>query len=130
MSKPLLHRKYQIEQLDRLDKGMAEMLREGIPMTSTPFRAVWEARAKLQASFGYRLPRPVFAILKLYGLSPGVIQLWLDAESGYFTEARAKEGAPPIYHHVTDDVAMAILKGEFTHELEAELMTPDDYIGE
>jgi len=109
---------------------MSAMRLEGIPELSTPFRALSEARSALLGNIGFKIPRNVFSLLKLYGLSPGTIQLWLDEESGYFVEARAKSGAPPVYHHITDEVAMVILKGQLTHELEAELMKPDDYQGE
>lgn len=130
MSKPWLHTKYQKEQLERMDVAMAKMLEEGIPMISTPFRITWEARARLQASMGYKLPREVFAVFKIYGLSPGTLTLWLDSERGWMTEARERPGAPPIYKAVSDEVAMAILKGELTPELEASLMAPVEYYGE
>jgi hypothetical protein len=71
------------------------------------------------------------SLLKLVaGLSPGSVKVFHDAESGFFVDARAYEGAPPIYHHVTDEVAGIILGGGLTHELEAELMKPDEYLGE
>jgi len=130
MSRPELHIKYQQEQLFRLDRAVYEMGREGIPETSAPFQAVLQARGALRLSFGYRVPKPVFSLLKLYGLSPGTITLWMDAERGWMSEARARPGAPPVYQHVSDEVAMAILKKEITPELEKELMTPDEYLGE
>ncbi|GAI13138.1 unnamed protein product, partial [marine sediment metagenome] len=36
----------------------------------------------------------------------------------------------PVYKAISDEAAMAILKHEMTKELEAELMTPDEYLGE
>jgi len=130
MSRPELHVKYQQEQLFRLDRAVYQMTKEGIPELSTPFQAVLQARGQLRLSFGFKVPRSVLSLLKMYGLSPGTIMLWLDTESGYMVEARERPGAPPVYHYVSDDMAMAILKGELTHELETYLMTPDPYIGE
>ena len=130
MSKPELHEKYQQAQLFRLDQAVYKMGLEGIPELSTPFQAVLQARGLLRLNLGFKIPKPVFSLLSLYGLSPGTITVWMDSEKGYFTEARAKPGAPPIRHFITDEVAMTILKGELTHELEGELMTPDTYIGE
>ena len=130
MSRPELHFKYQQDQLFRLDRAVYEMGREGIPETSTPFQAVLQARGNLRLSFGYKVPKPVFSILKLYGFSPGTITLWMDTESGWMTEARERPGAPPVYRAISDEIAMAILKGELTKELELELMTPDPYLGE
>jgi len=130
MSRPELHTKYQQQQLFRLDQVVYKMGKEGIPEISTPFQAVLQARGWLRLNLGYKIPKPVFAILKLYGLSPGSITLWLDAESGFMSEARARPGAPPVYKAVSDEVAMAILKHEVTPELEAQLLTPDEYLGE
>ena len=122
--------KYQAREIDRLELTLSRMRLEGIPKLSTPFRAVSDALSGIRSQFGFKIPRPVSLLVKLYGLSPGTITLWHDAESGFFTEAREKPGVPPVYHHVTDDVAMTILKGELTHELETTLMTLDPYIGE
>ena len=130
MSEYEKHAQYQRMQLSRLDNVMARMLHELIPIESTPFRAVWEARAKLEASMGFKLPRPVFSLLSLFGLSPGTLTLWLDSETGYFVEAREKPGAPAVYHAVGDAVAMTILKGELTHEQFEDLKIPDPYLGE
>lgn len=130
MSRPEVHLKYQDAQLDRLSATRIKMLLEGIPETSTPFKAVDKAFWGLLENRGYNVPRSVFAVAKMYGFSPGTITLWMDAESGWMTEARVKPGAPPIYRAISDEVAMAILKDELTPELEKELMTPDPYIGE
>ena len=79
---------------------------------------------------GFRAPKAISLLAKLVGLSPGVIKLWHDAESGWMSEARERPGAPPVYHHVDDDTAIAIIKEELTHEQAAELMRPDEYVGE
>lgn len=113
-----------------MESILSAMRREGIPEISTPFRAIQGALSGITTQWGFKIPRPVNALMKLYGLSPGTITLFHDAESGFFTEARVKPGAPPVYHHVTDEVAMTILKGELTHELEEILMAPDEYLGE
>lgn len=130
MTDPKKHLSYQLKAIARLDAGISRMISELIPSTSTPFRALTQARSSLIASTGFRVPRSVTPLLKLFGLSPGTITLWLDDETGYFTESRLTPGAPPVYHHVSEDMAMVLIKGQLTHELEAELMQPDDYIGE
>jgi len=101
-----------------------------IPGVSDVIGELFSVRAKLLATVGLKFPRTISMILKLAGLSPGTITLWHDIESGWMTEARVKPGAPPVYHYVSDDVAITLLKRELTHELEAELMTPDPYLGE
>ena len=130
MSKPSEHLRYYHVQLDRIGATRIKMLLEGIPVTSTPFLAVDKAFFGLVKNMGYRVPRSVFAVAKMFGFSPGTITLWMDAESGWMTEAREKPAAPPIYRAVSDEVAFAIMKKEVTPELAAVLMTPDPYLGE
>lgn len=121
---------WQQKQITRLEGTLGKMRLEGIPEVSTPYRVISDALRGVRGNMGFKVPRPVNALMKLYGLSPGTITLWHDAESGFFTEGRETPGAPPVYQHISDEVAMVILKGELTHELALELMTPDPYIGE
>ena len=101
-----------------------------IPGVSDAYNALYGIRGKLLAQVGFKFPRTLSQIAKLVGFSPGTISLWHDIESGWLVEARAKPGASPVYHYVKDEVAIKLLKGELTKELETTLMTPDDYIGE
>ena len=117
-------------QIRELERAMGTMSRFGISELSPAFQQLFSLRGKLMAQVGFKFPRSVSLIAKLVGLSPGVISLWHDIESGWMAEARERPGAPPVYRAVSDEVAMAILKGELTHELEAELMTPVEYYGE
>ncbi len=106
------------------------MRKYNILETSDAYQRLFSIRGKLLAQVGFKFPRTVVQLAKLAGLSPGTITLWHDIESGWMSEARGKPGAPPVYRAVNDDVAMTILKGELTKELETTLMTPDEYIGE
>ena len=102
----------------------------GILPTNPAAQALSKLRGALMGKLGFRAPRTTSAILKLVGLSPGTITTWFDVEGGWLSEARVKEGAPPIYHWIDEQTAMTILKGELTHELEDRLMTPNVYVGE
>jgi hypothetical protein len=106
------------------------MRRFGISQVSPAYRQLYQARGKILALIGFKIPRIVSLLKVLPFLSPGSLKLFHDAESGFMVEARVKPGAPPIYHHVTGEIAISILKDELTHEVEESLMTPDDYIGE
>jgi len=117
-------------QIRELDRALSTMRRFGIDELSGPFRQLSAQRGKLLSQVGFKFPRTISSLLKLLGLSPGTITLWHDVESGWMSEAREKPGAPPVYKAVTDEVAMALLKGELTKELEQVLMAPDDYYGE
>ena len=118
----------QIREADRALNALRPHL--AIPGVSDAMGELYSIRGKLLETVGLKFPRTITQILKLAGLSPGAITLWHDIESGWLVEARTKPGAPPVYHYVKDDVAIAILKGELTHELETELMAPDEYLGE
>jgi len=102
----------------------------GLGHGTTPFDTLWELRGKIYAKIGIKYPRTLSQLIRLFGFSPGTIALWHDVESGWMSEARERPGAPPIYKRVSDEVAIAILKREITPELEATLLTPDDYLGE
>jgi len=106
------------------------MRKFGIPEISDAYQQLFRLRGKLMAQIGFKLPRPLSLLAKLVGLSPGILKVWHDAEAGWMAEARAKPGAPPVYKAVSDEVAVAIIKGEVTKELEESLMTPDEYLGE
>ena len=101
-----------------------------IPEISPAYQQLYSLRGKLLKQVGFKYPRIVTSLLRLVALSPGRITLWHDVESGWMSEARVRPGAPPVYRAVSDEVAMALLKEELTHELEQVLMTPDPYIGE
>lgn len=118
------------QQVREVERAMSTMRRFGISEVSDAYLQLYGIRGKLMGQVGVKFPRTVSQLMKLVGLSPGIIAIWHDVESGWMSEARAKPGAPPVYKAVSDEVAMAILKGELTHELEDVLMTPDPYIGE
>ena len=122
--------KYQIKITDNIERAKATLLKAGYGVIDPPYLDLLRAGRMSIANFGFKYPRPMTLILKLVGLSPGIVKLWHDAESGFFSEARAKPGAPPVYHHISDDQAITILKGEMTHELEDYLLEPDPYLGE
>jgi len=124
----LLYHSYR--QINEIQRTLRVLTRAGFGPLTEPYQAVYKLQGELFSKLGLRSAKPMSLLKLLKGLSPGSVKVWHDAESGWFTEAREKDGAPPVYHHVSDDVAMTILRGELTHELEAELMKPDEYQGE
>ena len=127
MARPLWH---YTRGLKKLDQSIGAMRSALIPEAAKPLLELTRIDDYMFAQLGFKIPKPMTLLLKLFGLSPGTISVWHDAESGFFTEARAMPGAPPVYRAVSDEVAITILKGELTHDLEDTLMTPDDYLGE
>ena len=117
-------------ELQNVRNQLNAMIKKGMGPLDEPFRKMYSLRNKLMSQLGIVKPKSMWLFKYLPFLSPGSVKLFLDSDSGWFTEARVKDDAPPVYHHVSDDTAMTILKGELTHELEAELMKPDEYLGE
>lgn len=113
------------QQVHEVEHALATMERYGIDPGSEAVVALQTTRAKLMAEVGRKFPRSYDWLTFLAGESPGTIQLAHDVETGFFAVARVKPGAPPIYHHVTDEEAMAILKREMTVELHDRLFIPD-----
>lgn len=116
-------------QINELDRALGTLRRfglEGMPS----FNQLSATRAKLMTQIGFKFPREISLLVRLAGLSPGEIKLWHDAEAGFMAEARERPGAPPVYHHVSDDEAGEILTGELSQETHDRLMAPDDYYGE
>lgn len=117
-------------QIDELDKALGALRGTGLGSGTTPFDTLWKLRGKIYGQIGFKFPRTLTQLIKVFGFSPGTITLWHDVESGFMSEARARPGAPPVYKRVSNEVAMTILKKEVTKELEADLLTPDEYLGE
>ena len=121
---------YQWYQVREIDRALATMERFGISPESEAYRSLWRQRGAIIAKIGRKVPRDTLLLAWSFGFSPGVIKVWLDTERGWMSEARERPGAPPIYKSVSDEFAMAIIKGEVTPELEKELLTLDEYLGE
>lgn len=117
-------------QIDEIDRALGSLRRTGLGPGTTPFDTLWKLRGKIYGQIGFKFPRTLTQLIKVFGMSPGTITLWHDVESGWMSEARVRPGAPPVYKRVSDEVAMAILKKEVTKELETKLHTPDEYLGE
>lgn len=118
------------QQIHEVERALDVFRLYGIPEISEVYQKVYGIRAKLLKQVGLKFPRSVTQLIRLVGFSPGVFALWHDVESGWMSEARARPGAPPVYKSVSDKLAMAILKRGLTPELEAQLLTPDPYLGE
>ncbi len=109
---------------------MSTMEKFGIDPGSEAYVTLQGTRAKLMTQIGVKFPRTYDWLTFLVGESPGTIRLGHDAETGFFAEARVKPKAPPIYHRLSGEEAMAILKSEISPELHDRLFTIDEYLGE
>ena len=118
------------QQIQEVERALGTLRKYGISQLSPEFQLLTSVRGKLMAQVGLKFPRSIIQILKLAGLSPGSITLWEDIESGWLAEGRVKPGAPPVYHYITDEQAVAILNRDISPELHDFLMTPDPYLGE
>lgn len=113
-------------QVNEIERALRAMRRAGISELSEPYRVLYRTRGALLARIGFKFPKSVIPILRLTGLSPGEVRVWFDVECGWMTEARRVPGAPPMYRRVSDEVAITLIKGELSHELEETLMSPEE----
>ena len=118
------------QQIHELERAMGTMERFGIDPASEAYLTLYRKKGALLAKVGRKFPRSYDWLTFLVGESPGTLRLGHDVETGWFSEAREKPGAPPIYHRLTDEEAMAILKEEISPELHKRLFTLDEYLGE
>jgi len=118
------------QQVGEVERALGVMERYGIDPPSEAYLALTRTRGALIAEVGRKFPRSYDWLTFLAGESPGTIRLGHDVETGWFSEARERPGAPPIYHRLTDAEAMAILKQEISPELHDRLFTLDPYLGE
>lgn len=130
MSTPAEHFAFQRAELKRFNKQLEMMKEWGVLEKDPGYLKLLEARENAMIKLGLMKPRITTLATTISGLSPGEIKLWADAEMGWMVEARARPGASPVYKYVTDETAEKIIKREITPELERELLTPDDYLGE
>jgi len=113
-----------------MDEALDVWRRRGVPTNVPSYLKLDRVRAEYRLQIGIRIPRPVTFLMKLVGLSPGTLRLFHDGDFGFLVELRDYEGAPPRYRHISDDLSATIVKGELTHEMFKQLLTPDDYIEE
>jgi len=118
------------QQIREVERALGTLRKYGISELSPECKLLSSARGKLMAQVGLKFPRSFIQVLKLVGMSPGSITLWEDIESGWMTEGRVRPGAPPVYHYITDEQAVAIINRDVSPELHDYLMTPDPYLGE
>ncbi len=118
------------QQIREVERALGTLRKYGISSLSPEVRLLTTARGKLMAQVGFKFPRTFIQVLKLVGMSPGSITLWEDIESGWLAEGRVRPGAPPVYHYITDEQAVAIINRDVSPELHDYLMTPDPYLGE
>ena len=118
------------QQVHEVEHALSVMERFGIDPGDPAFVSLQGRRAGLIAEIGRKFPRSYDWLTFLAGESPGEIRLGHDSETGWFAEARVRPKAPPIYHRLSDEEAMAVLKHEISPELHDRLFTPETYFGE
>jgi len=111
-------------QLNELSKKVHSLKRAGFGPLDFPWEEVYRLRDEIIGKSIGPFPRSIVQVLRIAGLSPGILALWLDVEAGWMVEAREYEGAPPVYHLVDENTAVEILQGKNVHEYEAWFIVP------
>ena len=121
---------YHWYQVHKAEEDLATLRRLGVEETHPAYQRAWAARGKALANVGYKRPRTQAWLVDWATYSPTLIRLMEDTELGFVAVVKAHKGAPPVYKRVSGEVAVAIIKGEVTPELERDLLAPDEYLGE
>lgn len=127
---PSTSTKYQWGQVHQAEEDLATLRRLTVEETHPAYQKAWRARGKALAQVGYKRPRVQAWLVDWATYSPTLIRLMEDTEFGFIAVVKAHEGAAPLYKRVSGEVAVAIIKGEVTPEMEKYLLTPDPYLGE
>jgi len=117
-------------QVNELDRAMGALQRAGLGPGNPIYNQLFALRGKVFGQIGFKFPRATSLLKLIPGLSPGSVRVFHDIEAGWLVEARAGPGSGVVRKYVSDQIAIKLIKGEMTHELEEFLMTPDDYLGE
>lgn len=117
-------------QIGEVEGALETMSRYGIAETDPAYQSLYRQRGALLAQVGQKFPRVDYSLSMWREFSPQRVRVWFDPEFGFNAEIREKPGAPPTYKLVSGEVAAAIIKDEVTPEMKAQLMAPDEYLGE
>jgi len=122
--------KFRLSQISTVNGALRAMgiSRTGLQLPA--FRELTNLRSALISEILPSTPRTAMAILRLVGLSPGSVRVWLDTEYGWMAEGRKTPGDPPVYHHITEAEAIRLMSKPPDAELAHRLMEPDSYAGE
>jgi hypothetical protein len=133
------------DQLRALDTAMGALRDVGIGVGTQAYDALWRQRGAVLGKLRAMAPSPresttaahvkVVGRLRALGLefaaaSPRIhiseleeatVRVWFDIEQEWLAEARLSPGAPPIYHSLTTEEAVSLIKETPTPELIASL---------
>ena len=121
------HKRFQVQ---KAEDDLAILKRLGVLETDPAYQRLLQQQGAALATIGFKTPKVPDWLRDWATYSPSRIRLGHDPEYGWFIAAREKPGAPLIYKIVNDETAAAIIKDEVTPEMERELFTPDEYLGE
>ena len=121
---------YHWYQVHKAEADLDTLRRLTVEETHPAYQRAWQARGEALGKVGYKSPRIQAWLIDWATYSPTLIRLIEDTELGFVAVVKAHKGAAPIYKLVSNEVAVAIIKGEVTPKLEKELLTPVEYYGE
>lgn len=117
-------------QINTVSRAISSLRKAGFAPTFPGLKVLEKERAKLLAQVGQKFLRITLPIARLPGLSPGVMRVWFDIETGWMAEGRPELKAPPVYHQITAEQAIALLREPPDEKLAHRLLEPDTYLGE
>ena len=117
-------------QLDIINTAMRDLRRLGIPLENPAMRELYKLRGEVMGKLGLKIPRVSSILRTVSGLSPGIVRVWFDSETGFMAEGRPYPEAPPVYHAISVEEAALLVAEEPPSELLHRMFLPTEYIGE
>lgn len=126
MSRPSDHLQFQFDELNEIKRALNVLDRLGFGPLDKAYAALYRAQGAALGKLGLAKPRMTTFLKVLPGLSPGKLNLFLDAELGWLVELTAEPGSVPIRKYVGDDIAEKILLEQLDHDDFMALLEPEE----
>lgn len=112
-------------QLNAINGAINSLLSGGFGQNTSVMQDLNKMRGELlgRRAAGQALPRINVSIKTITGLSPGLLRIWYEIETGWFTEGREDPDGRPVYNHISDDEAIRLLREDPDVDLAHELMS-------
>lgn len=112
------------KQLNEVNRSINSLMLSGFGPGSSAFQELSKMRGELlgRQAAGQALPRINVNLRTLAGLSEGLVRVWFDIETGFFSEGRESPLARPVYNPITADEAARLLREDPDVDLAHDLM--------
>lgn len=121
---------YKYIQANTITKALRTMGFSPYSMNLPVYGELMALRSQILSEIMPATPRISLLLRTIVGLSPGSVRVWLDTEQGWMCEGRKTPSSNPVYHHITEAQAQALMQEHPDPDTAHRMMEPDPYVGE